>query len=48
MANTKVVGATLTKPQLAELKAEAERLGISVPELLRRIVDEWRQNRMSK
>ena len=36
---------TLSKPQYEALVAEAERLGISVAELLRRIVDEWRTAR---
>ncbi len=33
---------SLTKPQFEALKAEAERLGISVSDLIRRIVDGWR------
>lgn len=33
---------SFTEPQLQWLEKEAERLGISVPELLRRIVDEAR------
>lgn len=34
---------TFTEPQLAFLKAEAERLGITVAELVRRIIDEYRK-----
>jgi hypothetical protein len=34
---------TLTAKQDAWLKAKAERLGISVSELIRRIVDEYRE-----
>lgn len=33
----------LTAPQLEALGTEAERLGITIGELLRRIVDEWRK-----
>lgn len=33
----------LTDPQVAFLTAEAERLGISVPELIRRILDQYRE-----
>ncbi len=33
---------TLTKPQAAYLKREAKRLGVTVSELIRRIVDEFR------
>lgn len=36
---------TLTKPQHDVLVAEAERLGITVSDLIRRIVDEWRERR---
>ncbi len=32
-----------TKPQAAYLQTEADKLGISVSELIRRIVDEWRE-----
>ena len=34
---------TFTKPQLEYLKAEAKRLGISVSELVRRTVDNYRE-----
>lgn len=34
---------SLTEPQLAFLKEEAERLGISVGDLIRRIVDQYRK-----
>ena len=33
----------LTDPQAAYLKAEAERLGISVADLVRRIIDQHRE-----
>jgi hypothetical protein len=33
-----------TKPQMNALKTKAEKLGISVADLVRRIVDEWRNN----
>jgi hypothetical protein len=36
---------TLTKPQETFLKAEAKRLGISVSDLIRRIIDEYREAR---
>lgn len=36
---------SFTQPQLQWLEQEARRLGISVPELLRRIVDDARQKR---
>lgn len=36
---------TLTGPQLAYLKSEAGRLGISVADLIRRIVDRHREKR---
>lgn len=36
---------SLTEPQIAFLKKEAKRLGISVSDLIRRIVDEWREGR---
>ena len=36
---------TLTLPQFAALKAESARLGISVADLVRRIVDMWREKR---
>lgn len=35
---------SLTGPQIEYLKAEAERLGISVSDLIRRIVDKHREN----
>jgi len=34
-----------TKPQLEFLKSEAARLGLSIAELVRRIVDEYREYR---
>jgi Ribbon-helix-helix protein, copG family len=36
---------TLTKPQLEFLKREAERLGISVSDMIRRIIDAYREGR---
>ena len=36
---------SLTEPQEASLKAEAERLGISLSDLIRRIVDQWRDGK---
>jgi hypothetical protein len=36
---------TFTKPQLAFLRAEAERLGITVADLIRRIIDAYREGR---
>lgn len=36
---------SFTAPQLAFLKEEAERLGITVAELVRRIIDEHREKR---
>ena len=33
---------SLTDPQEAFLKAEAKKLGISVGDLIRRIIDDWR------
>jgi hypothetical protein len=35
---------TLTLPQVAYLKTEAEKLGISLADLVRRIIDEHRLN----
>ena len=34
---------SFTEPQLTYLNTEAARLGISVPELVRRIIDEYRK-----
>ena len=34
---------TLTEPQLEFLRLEADRLGISVSDLIRRIVDQFRE-----
>jgi hypothetical protein len=40
---------SLTGPQVAFLKAEAARLGISVADLIRRIIDQYRgEKRQSK
>lgn len=35
----------LTEPQAEDLKREAEKLGIKVSELVRRIIDLWRESR---
>ncbi|MDA8251105.1 MAG: ribbon-helix-helix protein, CopG family [Rhodospirillales bacterium] len=42
MADTSRQSVTLTNPQRKVLEAEAKRLGISVSDLIRRIIDEWR------
>ena len=42
MYSTKV---SLTDPQITVLRAEAERLGISVADVIRRALDEWRHAR---
>lgn len=42
MATTVRQSLTLTKPQLDYLRDEAERLGITVADLIRRIVDQHR------
>ena len=36
---------TLTKPQAEFLKLEAERLGVTVSELIRRIIDQYRERK---
>jgi hypothetical protein len=36
---------SLTEPQFQFLKAEAERLGISVSDLIRRIIDQYREGK---
>lgn len=36
---------SFTQPQIAFLKTEAERLGISIADLVRRIVDAYREER---
>lgn len=35
----------LTSPQLADLQAEAMRLGLPVADVVRRIIDAWREPR---
>lgn len=35
----------LTKPQIAFLKKEADQLGITVSDLIRRIIDKYREQR---
>lgn len=42
MSNTNRLCVNLSDPQAAWLREEAERLGISVAELLRRIIDKQR------
>lgn len=36
---------SLTEPQIVFLKSEASRLGITVSDLIRRIVDQYREGR---
>jgi len=45
MGNTARITITMTKPQLTFLEKEAKRLGLSVPELVRRIVDQHREGK---
>jgi hypothetical protein len=45
MATTVRQSITLTGPQADFLKAEAERLGITVSDMIRRIVDQYREGR---
>lgn len=45
MATTVRQSVTLTKPQRDVLDKEAKRLGITISDLIRRIVDEWREQR---
>lgn len=47
MTNKSVLTARITAPQLAFLRQEAERLGIAVGELVRRIIDQYREGRES-
>ena len=42
MATTVRTSVTLTGPQYDVLKIEADKLGITVSDLIRRIVDAWR------
>jgi hypothetical protein len=42
MADTQRLTVTFTAPQLAWLKVEAKRLGVTVSDLVRRIIDEHR------
>lgn len=42
MAKTIRTSVTLTTPQHEVLKVEADKLGITVADLIRRIVDQWR------
>ena len=44
MYSTKV---SLTDPQITVLRAEAERLGISVADVIRRALDEWRAGKVA-
>jgi predicted DNA binding CopG/RHH family protein len=41
MAAKPTINIRLTERQLAALKAEAERLGVSTADLIRRILDDW-------
>lgn len=45
MRTSQKMSVIFTGPQLAFLKAEAERMGISVADLIRRIVDRYREER---
>jgi hypothetical protein len=45
MGNTQRQTVFLTAPQAEFLKREAERLGINVSELIRRIIDDYRENK---
>ena len=45
MADTMRQTVTLTNPQRDALAIEAKRLGITVSDLIRRIIDEWRENK---
>lgn len=45
MGTTVRQSVTLTKPQDKALEAEARRLGITKSDLLRRIVDSWREQK---
>jgi len=44
---TEHISISFTAPQLTYLRKEARRLGISLAELLRRIVDQFREARVS-
>lgn len=43
MVDTHKTTLTLTKPQLEYLRKEAKRLGITVADLIRRIIDQHRE-----
>jgi predicted DNA-binding ribbon-helix-helix protein len=45
MAKTPRQSVTLTKPQMDYLKEESKRLGITVSDLIRRIIDQHREQR---
>jgi hypothetical protein len=45
MITTKRQSVTLTEPQVKFLEAEAKRLGISVSDLIRRIIDQYREGK---
>jgi hypothetical protein len=45
LMRTRKQSVVLTEPQLQFLKAEAERLGISVSDLIRRIIDQHREKK---
>jgi hypothetical protein len=45
MSTTKRQSVVLTEPQLKFLKAEAAKLGISMSDLIRRIIDQYREGK---
>ena len=45
MSTTKRQMVTLTAPQMDYLKAEASRLGVTVSDLIRRIIDQHRDGK---
>jgi hypothetical protein len=45
MSKAPRMSVTFTEPQLAFLKVEADRLGVSIADLIRRIVDRYREDR---
>lgn len=47
MATTLRQSVTLTKPQAEYLKAEADRLGLTISDMIRRIIDAYREQRGS-
>ena len=45
MSKSPRMSISLTRPQLAFLEQEAERLGLTVADLIRRIIDQYREAR---